>query len=208
MGIGVLRKARKLANHLERLDFPINSRFTYNHMGAIFTDAVLQAGLNYETVVRPRVNRILEMYPHARTTSSFQKILTKFGISSVVNWNHKEKIFRLKELVNFVQLRNIETEEQFRNWLAFPDNSLTMLEVRGVGPKTVDYLKVLVGMSVVAVDRHMFKIVKMAGINSENYSEVRQVISYAADLMDIERNDFDFSIWLYSSKSLNHDERF
>ncbi len=30
----------------------------YHHMGATITDAILQAGTTYETVVRPRVKRI------------------------------------------------------------------------------------------------------------------------------------------------------
>lgn len=51
----------------------------YNHMGATITDAVLQAGLRYETVVWPRVQRIMELFPEAATASGFLKVLHERG---------------------------------------------------------------------------------------------------------------------------------
>jgi hypothetical protein len=41
----------------------VSSGLPYGHMGATLTDAVLQSGISYETVVLPRVERILRDYP-------------------------------------------------------------------------------------------------------------------------------------------------
>ena len=57
-------KATALTEHLESLDdFVVVTDVdgSYNHMGATIADAVLQAGTIYDTVVRPRVSRILEV---------------------------------------------------------------------------------------------------------------------------------------------------
>ena len=53
------------------------TRAGYCHMGATLTDTVLQAGLNYRSVVLPRVSRILDLYPNAKTTTSFSAPLLR-----------------------------------------------------------------------------------------------------------------------------------
>ena len=45
-----------------------------DHIGALFTDAILQAGVNYRSVVRPRVERVLFNFPEANTVSSFSNV--------------------------------------------------------------------------------------------------------------------------------------
>lgn len=45
----------------------------YDHMGATIADAILQSGLKYDSVVRPRIKKIREIYPQANTTSAFLK---------------------------------------------------------------------------------------------------------------------------------------
>jgi len=62
----------------------------YNHMGATVTDAVLQAGLRYETVVWPRVQHVMEAFPEAATTSGFPAVLRERGGEEVVHWTHPE----------------------------------------------------------------------------------------------------------------------
>ena len=52
-------------------------------MGATITDAVLQAGLRYETVVWPRVQHVMTI-PEAATTSGFLAVLRERGGEEVV----------------------------------------------------------------------------------------------------------------------------
>jgi hypothetical protein len=42
-------------NSLEHFEFSGSKGPVYDHMGAIIADSILQAGLNYENVVFPRV---------------------------------------------------------------------------------------------------------------------------------------------------------
>jgi len=55
----------------------------YNRRGATITDAVLQAGLRYETVVWPRVQHDMTI-PEAATTSGFLGVLRERGGEEVV----------------------------------------------------------------------------------------------------------------------------
>lgn len=57
----------------------------------------------------------------------------------------------------------------------------------------------LLGVESVAVDRHVYKFVSDAGIIYKNYKEAKQIVEYAADMMQISRRALDYSIWLYMS---------
>ena len=65
----VIESSRHLVQYIksvEDLELTYKKRKSgYNHIGALFTDIILQAGLNYAYVVKPRVNRILYDFPQA-----------------------------------------------------------------------------------------------------------------------------------------------
>ena len=75
------------------------------------------------------------------------------------------------------------------------------MAVRGVGPKTVDYLKTLVGLPAIAVDRHLRTFVSWAGLDLSDYDEISAVLSRAADLLEVHRGSLDHAIWSYVSNS-------
>src|ERR1700739_2726243 len=68
--------AQILLNYLEPLELFVFLDYhdgNYDHMGATISDSILQAGLTYESVVRPRIKHIRANYPEGRTTSAFLK---------------------------------------------------------------------------------------------------------------------------------------
>jgi hypothetical protein len=71
-------------------DFQILEEFEggYEHMGAIITDAILQASLNYDYVVKPRVRNVMEEYPQGNTTTGFLNLLTKLGNGNIQKNQH------------------------------------------------------------------------------------------------------------------------
>jgi endonuclease III len=73
-------------------------------------------------------------------------------------------------------------------------------QVRGVGPKTVDYMACLVGVDCIAVDRHIRGFAELAGLEDDSYDYLREVFGFAADLLSISRREFDASIWRYQSE--------
>lgn len=170
----------------------------YDHMGATITDAILQPRISYETTVRPRVQRLLEQYPEARTTSGFLNLLVGIGPNELLKWKG-EKPERVLGVTRFFVEQNIETEAGLREWLQEPSNSARLKQLRGIGDKTADYFKILVGISTSAVDTHLYAFLEAASIEVRGYDEAQQVINEAADLMGIDRRRFDHSIWKYMS---------
>ncbi|MEW6068163.1 MAG: hypothetical protein AB1610_07735 [Nitrospirota bacterium] len=67
-------KVEKLSKYIKSLkDFKIvkpDIPVPYNHMGATITDAMLQAGTTWDTVVKPRIKKLLN-YSEAKTTTGF-----------------------------------------------------------------------------------------------------------------------------------------
>ena len=173
----------------------------YAHMGATICDSILQAGLNYRTVVAPRIRSLLRRWPSARTTSAFRRMLNRFDLRQVISWQDSEKPRRIVELTDFCVGRGLETEECLRCWLEDDGNAESLLDVKGVGPKTVDYVKTLVGLPAVAVDRHVRTFVSWAGLNLTSYDEIKLTVVQAADLLGVHRGSLDHAIWSYVSRS-------
>lgn len=173
----------------------------YDHMGATISDAILQAGLKYDSVVRPRINRIRTEYADAKTTSAFLKLLTEVGAKTVLDWSDDEKPNRVVGLAEFFLQENIDTEQELRAWIAIESNRPSLLRVRGIGPKTADYIKILVGLETNAPDRHIVAILNEAGIQTRAYEEAREIVNLAADLLKMDRACFDHSIWQYKSNN-------
>jgi endonuclease III len=198
------KNARILADFvsgIQGLSFEQRECACYTHMGATICDSVLQAGLNYRTVVAPRIRSLVQRWPSAKTTSAFLRMLNRFDIRQVIAWRDSEKPRRIVELTRFCAGHGLETEDCLRRWLEVDVNAESLLSVRGVGPKTVDYIKTLVGLPAVAVDRHLRTFVSWAGVNLTSYDEIKLAVSHAADLLGVHRGALDHAIWSYVSRS-------
>lgn len=171
-----------------------------DHIGALFTDAILQAGVNYRKVVWPRVYHVLKTYPYASTVLSFAEVLLQNGTSTVLRWNNCDKIQRMDDLVSFCLNNEINTAKQLTEYLKYDINLDYLKTIHGIGNKTCDYLKRLLGFDIVAVDRHIRFFIENAGIVCRNYYDMKEVVEYAADFMDCARRDLDYSIWSYMSQ--------
>lgn len=175
-----------------------------DHIGALFTDAILQAGVNYRSVVRPRVESVLIRFPEADTVSSFSKILDTYGISKVLNWNNAAKIRRMHDLVSFCRIHTIDTALELTEFLNDKEGEDQLKEINGIGDKTCDYMKRLLGFDTVAVDRHIREFLIDADILYDDYFDIKEVVEFAADIMGESRRALDYSIWSYMSSKRNH----
>jgi 3-methyladenine DNA glycosylase/8-oxoguanine DNA glycosylase len=196
--------AKKLVRYIGTLsDFRIVKRQgpCYQHMGATICDTILQAGLSYRTVVAPRINRLMEAWPAAISTSDFNTHVESFDLPSVLKWNDEEKPRRIKELTAFLLAVGLESEYEVAAWLSVSGRGQDLLSVRGVGPKTADYLAGLVGAESVAVDRHIRTFVKTAGIEIREYECIRATVSAAATMMGVLPQELDHAIWQRMSQS-------
>jgi hypothetical protein len=200
----LVRDARALVDFIGSLpDFAMRERgqVVYEHMGAMLADAILQAGLNYRSVVWPRVQTILSRYPDAKTVPGFCMILDDVGAARVLQWSHPEKPSRLRALTHALAGYGIATHDELARWLRAPGSGDALRAIRGIGPKTVDYLANLAGVDTIAVDRHVSAFVAMAHVERRDYAGIRSVVAFAADLLGVERRTLDYSIWMYQSGS-------
>ena len=199
----IIVEARKLADYISsKSDFDLihPSECSYsNHIGALFTDIILQSGMNYRTVVAPRVILVLESYTEANTVKKFSRVIDNDGIETVINWTHHVKLDRMINLLNFCHHHELDTSEDLKKFLVITENSSKFIEINGIGNKTLDYLFKLLNIDIVAVDRHIYSFVKNAGIETNKYSSVKSIVEYAADLLNVPRRSIDYSIWSYMS---------
>jgi hypothetical protein len=171
----------------------------YQHMGAIIVDASLQAGLNYASVVRPRVHRLLESWPNSDTTTRFLDSCLRWGLVDVLRWSHPEKLQRALRLTMLLVAHRVDTVEDLAAWA--PAERDTLLTVPGVGPKTADYLASLAGAPAVAIDRHLEQFAMLAGIAVVGYDSLADTYRKAAGMLDVDLSALDRAIWALMSSN-------
>ncbi|RZU47918.1 hypothetical protein EV700_0886 [Fluviicoccus keumensis] len=196
--IEVLLVARRIANHAKDKGVLFDEkplRATCEHLGAVLADSVLQAGLNYNTVVRPRVQAILRLHPNRHTISSLASLIHDGETGAFLNWRHNEKVSRFEALVAFLQRSGVEDFLDLRAGLASDEFCASIKTVNGIGPKTVDYMACLIGLDSIAVDRHVRTFAKAVGVERDDYNFLRASFCCAADLLELPRREFDAWLW-------------
>jgi len=176
----------------------------YKNMGATIIDGILQAGINYKKVVKPRVDGYLEKYPDKGTVKNFKDLYDSKTLAELIGWTGF-KVKTIEELTKFLIDQKVDTEEEFREWLKEESNINKLMSVKGIGKKTASYFEILVGHSTSAIDRHLDGFLRDAGLGDLGYSEAQQIISEASVLLGVEESYFDHSIWRY--KSMNKTRR-
>jgi thermostable 8-oxoguanine DNA glycosylase len=174
-------------------------------MGATLTDTVLQAGVNYTTVVKPRVQQILQQFPEAQTTSGFLALLQRETPEKLLNWQPGRKPNTLLALATVLASEGLEVEAAVRLWLQQETNRAKLRTIHGIGPKSIDYLQILVGGQSVAVDRHIYAFLANAGFQNVTYEMAHRLVSEAARLLDVPLATLDHSIWRYMAQSNEND---
>jgi hypothetical protein len=73
--------------------------------------------------------------------------------------------------------------------------------VKGVGPKSIDYIGNLVGRSHVAVDVHLRAFAVDAGVPDLPYDQLRAVYEEAAALLGHDKGGLEHAVWRHRSKA-------
>lgn len=194
----------KVVNLLDKIPHnyaEITQRTPYYNMAATLTDAVLQAGMNYKSVVYPRVYNILNKYSDYRTTCDFIILFQTIPIEELIQWKNKRKQNTICQLAWFLYNQNVNTEDDLAKWSIDDKNAEKLLEVNGVGRKTIDYLKLLSGQQAIPIDRHMFQFLELAGILTSDYKEASAILRKTATVLQIGESVLDKTIWNYMSKN-------
>ncbi len=196
-------KSKILKNFIENLnDFKIVTEIDgdYQNMGAIIIDGILQSGINYKTVVKPRILNYLKDHSNKKTTPEFKTLIETVPVSQLIKWKESAKTKRIILLTNFLFDKHINTQEDFKKWLSFQENIIELKTLSGIEDKTADYFKILTGHSTNAIDRHLLNFLEKAGITTNDYKEAQMIISQTAKILGVNESYLDHSIWKYMSE--------
>jgi endonuclease III len=198
------QEIEKVANYVKLVQpsfYPYRKRLPYNHMGATITDAILQAGLNYKSVVYPRVYELFSKYSLYTSTTDFIILFQTIPLIDLINWKNSDKPVRIENLTWFLFNEKVESEKDFSEWIMLTTNMEKLSQINGIGPKTIDYLKMLVGIPSIPIDRHLFKFLERAGVKTEKYDHARYLYDEVSQALNINKEELDFNIWnLMSSR--------
>jgi hypothetical protein len=193
--------ARRLAQHIQALtDFAYcDVDPPYGHIGATIADSVLQANNKYDTHVTPRIQRILKQWPNTKTVTALLDLLKSIPAVTFLNWKGKDRAEHFTSVLLLLKCEHVETESDLQTWLTDDASLKKLLAINGVGPKTVDYLKIMVGLQSIAIDRRLLKFFGIAGIsiNPGDYKTASDILKSTADLLSVRQADLDHSIWRY-----------
>jgi hypothetical protein len=174
----------------------------YDHMGALLSDAALQAAIDFDAVVKPRVERLLAAWPDAVTVDLFRSRAAAEGLGVVLDWNHPEKLARALRLADLLANEGVQTVPDLHEWCLLPDSRTKLLKIKGVGEKTADYVAVLAGGQAIAVDR---RIRAFVGPGSDD--EIRALLTAVAEELELDLGVLDRVVWAAGKDALPMDNR-
>lgn len=174
----------------------------WDHVGAVITDAVLQAGMRYKTV-KQRVDGLIREWPDASTLAGFRRRIQSEGLCEVLDWRGK-KLTTIAALVDrlsseVVDGHILDTVADLRAWLTEPNNPPSLRVIKGIGPKTQNYLSSVSGLSAVAIDVHLRGFALEAGVREQSYSKLRALYEATARCMSVDAGALDHAVWEYCS---------
>ncbi|MGQ4727713.1 hypothetical protein ACUN3E_08625 [Streptomyces sp. Ju416(a)] len=189
--------AQRLADHMQHLlgggPFPQPGGWT--HMGAVICDVSFQPRCNYEATLRPRLLRLQTNWPDAKTVSGFQHRLATEDLAVAMQFNHARKVATAHAITDLLAANGVDTRDDLHTWLGQQANRAALRTVKGVGPKSIDYIGNLVGRSQIAVDVHLRAFAADAGVPDLPYEQLRTVYEEAAALLGHDRGGLEHAIW-------------
>jgi len=169
----------------------------YN-IGKVIIETVLQPGLNYNSVVFPRVQRFKKRYSSFYKLSDFELLLELEGPEELLGVNNKRKTRSLYDLVRFLKEEHIEYIFQLKDLIVSKTFKQKLNDVFGIGKKSMDYMLILLDLDTFAIDRHLFNFVNQFQ-TIHSYDLVQQNLQDVADKLGLSYKSLDYYIWSYMS---------
>jgi hypothetical protein len=185
-------------------DGPFTPAPGWTHMGAAICDAVLQRRMNYKAVVLPRVAALKAGWPEADTVSRFRQHIAHGDLQAILDINSPARLSTTSELADHLAAAGVETHTQLRVWLDIPEHAAGLRKIKWIGPKTVDYLGILVGRrSVVAIDTRLRRFAELAGVTEPDALLSKHLVQ-AAGQLECDPTGLDHAIWKYMEHRPTH----
>ncbi|WP_190040152.1 hypothetical protein [Streptomyces fructofermentans] len=195
--------AQRLADHVQHLlgSGPFPQPGGWTHMGAVICDVSFQPRCNYERALRPRLLRLQLSWPDARTVRGFQRQLATRDLAVAMEFNHAQKVATAHAITDLLAAHGVDTRDDLHTWLGHQVNRAALRTVKGVGPKSIDYIGNLVGRSHVAVDVHLRAFAVDAGVPNLPYDQLRAVYEEAAAILGHDKSGLEHTVWRYRSEA-------
>ncbi|MFD8382425.1 hypothetical protein ACFV2X_28600 [Streptomyces sp. NPDC059679] len=174
----------------------------WTHMGAVICDASFQARRRYESTIRPRILHLQSAWPDAATVRGFQMRLATEDLAAVMNFRSPSRVATAHGVTDLLAASGVDTCDDLHAWLDDQDNRAALRAVKGVGPKSVDYIANLVGRSHVAVDVHLHAFAADAGVSGLGYEQLRAVYEKTAAILGHEPGGLEHAVWRFKSQSV------
>ncbi|MEU7027714.1 hypothetical protein AB0A60_13610 [Streptomyces sp. NPDC046275] len=196
-----LSTSQLLAAHVRSAlgDGPFDPPGGWTHMGAVICDVSFQARRKYTSTIRPRLLRLQAAWPDAVTVRGFQARLATEDLASAMNFNSPGRVATAHGITALLAARSVDTRDDLHEWLDHQDNRAALRTVKGVGPKSVDYIGNLVGRSQVAVDVHLRSFAAEAGVAGLTYAELQAAYAEAAALLGHEPGGLEHAVWRFKA---------
>ena len=185
-----------------KFDFTSYELVSNDNICAVLAEVVLQSGMNYKTVVYPRVARIKLEFDFLSSIDSILNYVNLVNIEEILLWSGSTRKERFLELVTFLSSYGINSCNDLHSWLLCSKNQNELLKVKGIGPKSLDYLMLLVGISSIPIDRHLLSFAQMSGVQSSEYQYISSLYKKVSDYYDIEYHVLDSTIWNFMNRIL------
>lgn len=198
-----LSSVQRLADHIRTTlgDGPFPPPGGWIHMGAVICDASFQARRKYESTIRPRILQLQSAWPDAATVRGFQARLATEDLATAMNFNSLHRVTTAHGITDLLAENGVDTRDDLHEWLAHQANRSALRAVKGVGPKTVDYIANLVGRSQVAVDVHLRAFAADAGVSDLRYEQLRAVYESTATGLGHEPGGLEHAVWRFKSQA-------
>lgn len=173
----------------------IESRPQFKHLGVLLADVSLQAGLSYESVVVPRLKRILRDYPDSGCLDTLRTTLEAVGAEDYLNMRNRRKAGVLNALVVLLSARNIRCVGDLAS--SYNDSTFhdELSAIPGIGPKSKDYLFLLAGCATAPIDRHMLRVLSSADVCTKDYAYASRLLREAMLLLHEDPRRFEYEVW-------------
>lgn len=201
---------QKLLSYMDREGLDASEQVTrgYTHMGGLIAHSALQRLRKSDAVVRPRVDRLIDTWPDANTTTDFLlKVAatdaegTGYGaLGEVLPWRGPERLIQMVKTAEVFDAFGIDTVEQLRAALTDPvsraEVQQRLRKVHNVGPKTRDFIDILAGLNEsAAIDVRIKLAADGAGIANQSYGHLSAVLHEAARIRGWRVGDLDALLW-------------
>ncbi|MFJ8944631.1 hypothetical protein ACIRG4_15485 [Streptomyces sp. NPDC102395] len=118
-----------------------------------------------------------------------------------MKFNHAQKAATAHAITDLLAAHGVDTREELHTWLEHQANRAALRTVKGVGPKSIDYIGNLVGRSHVAVDVHLRAFAVDDGVPELPYDQLRAVYEEAAALLGHDKGGLEHAVWRHKSKA-------